>query len=187
MKLLGIDTETTGLEQAKGHRIIEIAMILVQFDGSKMQVEDRLIQRINPERSIDPDAQAVHKIGAADLVGKPTWNHVAPSIVNMMNRADVLIAHNMAFDGPFIAAELLRIGITPPSVPVFCTMENARWATGHGKLPKLSELCWSLFVDYDPAKAHAAEYDVLVMLQCLKRGLASGHYQIPVLTARKAA
>ena len=186
MKLLGIDTETTGLEQAKGHRIIEIAMILVDFDGSRMVKEDHLIQRINPERSIDPEAQAVHKIGLGDLIGKPTWTHVAPSVVKMMKRADVLVAHNMAFDGPFIAAELLRIGLTPPPAQVFCTMENARWATGHGKLPKLSELCWSLFVDYDPKKAHAAEYDVLVMLQCLKRGLASGHFSIPTLSARDA-
>lgn len=187
MKLLGVDTETTGLEQAKGHRIVEIAMVLVNFDGVNMTREDHFVQRINPERAIDPEAQAVHKIGIADLIGKPTWNHVAPKVVQMMRRADVLIAHNMGFDGPFIAAELLRVGLTPPDVRTFCTMENARWATGHGKLPKLSELCWSLFVDYSPSKAHAAEYDVLVMLQCLKRGIASGHYRIPALTAQAAA
>jgi DNA polymerase-3 subunit epsilon len=180
MKVIGVDTETTGLDQAKGHRIIEIAMVLADIDPTKPEIEvlDKYVQRINPERAIDPDAEAVHKIGISELVGKPTWNRVAPAIVDWMKRGEILVAHNMAFDGPFIAAELMRVGIMPPTPPVFCTMENARWATAFGKYPRLAELCWSLTIDYDRSLAHAAEYDVMVTLKCLHRGLKRNFYDI---------
>ena len=85
----------------------------------------------------------------------------------------------MGFDGPFIAAELNRIGVNVPDVHSFCTMENARWACPDGKLPRLGELCFAMGVDYDPAKAHAAEYDVQVMMDCYFKGLLRGFYQLP--------
>ena len=104
MRVLGIDTETTGLEQAKGHRIIEIAMVMVELDPARPEpplylppAVEKFVQQINPERSIDPEAEAVHKIGIAQLVGKPNWNAVAPNIAAMMKKADIIVAHNMAF------------------------------------------------------------------------------------------
>jgi DNA polymerase III subunit epsilon len=190
MKVVGVDIETTGLDQAKGHRIIEIAMITAEVDFAKygeVKVVESYVQQVNPLRGIDPEAEAVHKIPLSSLLDKPHWEDVAPQIAERIRTANVLVAHNMAFDGPFIAAELMRIGIMPPVVPVFCTMENARWATGPGKLPKLSELAWSLGVDYDHKKAHAAEYDVLVTLQCLRNGGYRNLYQIPTLVAAKEA
>lgn len=186
MKVIGVDTETTGLDQAKGHRIIEIAMVLADVDPARSEIEvlDKYIQRINPARAIDPDAEAVHKISIADLLGKPDWTKVAPEITKWMGKGEALVAHNMAFDGPFIAAELLRVGIMPPTPPVFCTMENARWATAFGKYPRLAELCWSLKIDYDRSLAHAAEYDVMVTLKCLHRGLQRNFYDISSLKSK---
>ncbi len=59
-------------------------------------------------------------------------------------------------------------------------MKNGRWATANGKNPKLGELCWALQVDYDPALAHAAEYDVQKTAECLWRGVDAGLYKLPV-------
>ncbi|MCG5512799.1 exonuclease domain-containing protein [Ectothiorhodospira shaposhnikovii] len=182
-----IDTETTGLHQEKGDRIIEIA--LVEYDLETAKQVDQYVQRIHPLRSIDPKAQEVHGIGIEDLVGCPTWEKVAPEVHARLSRLDLLIAHNMGFDGPFIGLELLRVGMTPPALQSFCTMESARWATPMGKLPTLKELCFALSVPYDESAAHAALYDVQKTAECLFRGLARGFYTIETTNdeGRKAA
>lgn len=104
---------------------------------------------------------------------------MAPEIARRIGTAGLLVAHNMGFDGPFIAAELARVGVDVPNVHSLCTMENARWACPDGKSPRLGELCFALGVDYDTEKAHGAEYDVDVTMQCFFRGLARGFYQLP--------
>lgn len=177
MKLTVLDTETTGLDQTKGHRIIEIA--LISYDLETRKKTDTWIRRINPQRAIDADAQRVHGISFAELADEPIWEDFAEEISTRLSEVDLLIAHNMGFDGPFIALELKRVGILLPRTPSFCTMENARWATADGKAPKLKELCFALGVEYDEEKAHAAEYDVCVTAECFFRGLERGFYQIP--------
>lgn len=176
MKIIGLDTETTGLDQEKGHRIIEIAMLTYELDGT---LTDKWVQRIDPQRSIDPGAQAAHGISYTELVGQPKWEDVAKEVQRRLGTADLLVAHNMGFDGPFIAAELQRVGLQVPNVHSLCTMENARWACPDGKLPRLGELCFALGVDYDAAKAHAAEYDVSVMMDCFFRAHKRGFYALP--------
>jgi DNA polymerase-3 subunit epsilon len=177
MRIIGLDTETTGLEQEKGHRIIEIA--LLTYDLDTQTLVDKYVQRIDPERSIDPGAQAAHGISYAELVGQPKWEDVAQDIADRIGTADLLIAHNMGFDGPFIAGEMNRIGVNVPDIHSLCTMENARWACPDGKLPRLGELCFALGVPYDPSAAHAAEYDVEVMMKAFFQGLDRGFYQLP--------
>jgi DNA polymerase-3 subunit epsilon len=177
MIIQGLDTETTGLEQEKGHRIIEIA--LLSYDSDTRKLVDKYVQRIDPERSIDPKAQEVHGIGYNELVGMPKWDIVAPEVYRRMNDADLAVAHNKGFDLPFICLELVRVGQSIPNVESFCTMDNGRWATFDGKSPKLMELCFALGVPYDPKLAHAAEYDVERMMDCFWRGLDRGWYKLP--------
>ncbi|WP_219588310.1 3'-5' exonuclease [Ralstonia pickettii] len=175
--ITGLDTETTGLEQADGHRIIEIALLEYDFDSRKLV--DKFVQRIDPERSISAGSQAVHGITYEELVGCPKWQDVAGEVHARMQRSDLVIAHNMGFDGPFVGGELLRVGVGLPEIEPFCTMENARWACPDGKFPKLMELCFALGIEYDPAAAHAAEYDVDRMMRCFFAGLDRGFYQLP--------
>lgn len=177
MLITGLDTETTGLDPADGHRIIEIACLT--YDSATRKLVDRYVQRIDPERPIQPKAQEVHGISYAELVGQPKWEAVAPEVHKRMQAADMMVAHNMAFDGPFVGMELMRIGMTLPILETFCTMENGRWACADGKYPRLQELCFALGVTYDLAKAHAADYDVEVAMQCFWRGLDRGFYTPP--------
>ncbi len=173
-----LDTETTGLDQAKGDKIIEIA--LLTYDLDTQALIDKFVQRFDPQMPIHPAAQAVHGISYGELVGCPTWDTMAQQIADRMGKAQLLIAHNMGFDGPFIAGELIRCGVKVPDVPSLCTMEGGRWACPDGKMPKLKELCFALGVEYDPAKAHAADYDVMVTAECFFRGLKRGFYDLPV-------
>lgn len=176
-KVIVLDTETTGLEQEKGHRIIELALLTYDLDTEELL--DTWVQRFDPQRPIDAGAQNVHGISYEELVGEPTWEEMAEEISNRMSEGNLLIAHNMGFDGPFIAGELIRVGAFVPNVPSVCTMENARWSTADGKLPKLGELCFALGVVYDASKAHGAQYDVSVTAACFFAGLKRGFYEPP--------
>ncbi|WP_342234587.1 3'-5' exonuclease [Inquilinus sp. OTU3971] len=170
------DIETTGLEQAKGHRIIEICCST--YIAATRKKVFTWTKRINPMRSIDAKAQAVHKISLADLAGCPTWDVVAPDVAKILGRTALLVAHNgNSFDFPFIGMELMRIGITPPDIQSFDTMVEGRWATATGKVPTLGELAYACDVPYDPEAAHAAEYDVDVMAECFWRGVDFGFFK----------
>jgi DNA polymerase-3 subunit epsilon len=178
MIIAGCDTETTGFSAAKGDRIIEVSLGLWDFD-TRAKLRDYTF-RINPLRDIPEKATAVHGIRIEDLRDSPTWDKVAPAINAVLKKADLLVCHNVDFDAPFIGEELIRVGQVPPPITTFCTMKNGRWATSNGKNPKLGELCWALKVDYDPAQAHGAGYDVDVMMQCLWAGVDRGLFQLPL-------
>lgn len=181
--IAGLDIETTGLEQPAGHRIIEIAQL--SYDLNSRTLVDRFVQRIDPERPIDPKAQAVHGISYAELAGQPKWDAVAPHVARRLAGCDYVIIHNRGFDEPFLTAELQRVGLPFGRAGVVCTMENGRWATMDGKSPRLQELAFALGIPYNAALAHAAEYDVSIMMECFWRGLDRGFYRLPDM--KKAA
>lgn len=162
--ITGLDLETTGLDWNDGHRIIEAAAVLYNLDtGARL---GQYVQRVNPQRPIDPKAQEVHKITFEMLTGEPTWEQVAPSIATVLGRSQYVVAHNgVGFDFPFVTHELQRVGIAVPLIEGIDTMLEGRWATPFGKLPNLGELCFACGVPYDPSQAHAALYDVERMME----------------------
>lgn len=177
--MAGLDIESTGLDQADGHRIIEIAIEFRELaTGARV---GSFVSRVNPERSIDPDAQAVHGIGFEALAHEPTWNKVAPKVSTLLRRAHHIVAHNGdGFDLPFVYAELLREGQPLPSqAGLVDTMLQGRWATPDGALPNLGALAFASGVPYDKSKAHAALYDVEVMMDCFFMHLPRGFFQLP--------
>lgn len=171
-----LDTETTGLKQEEGHRIIEIA--LVRYDIATRELIDSFIQRIDPDRAIDPRAQEVHGICYEDLAGCPKWEEVAGNVSEFIQRGDLLVIQNASFDMPFIENELRRVGVEmSKTAPQFCTKENGRWACADGKFPNLQELCFALGVEYDKAKAHGASYDTEILAECFFRGFDRGFFK----------
>jgi DNA polymerase-3 subunit epsilon len=105
MRQIFIDTETTGLDPLKGHRIIELAaveMINRELTGNNFHAY------INPERPIDAGAAAVHGITDEMIKGKPLFGDIIHDFVKFItdvtvtkydaNNADELIMHNAKFD-----------------------------------------------------------------------------------------
>lgn len=182
MSLIGfLDIETTGLSQEKGDRIIEFGIII--YDAITREKKGKLIQRINPERSITIEAQRVHGISYEELVDEPKWDAVASKIAKVIGACKTIVAHNgMGFDMPFIRSELMRIGVAMPEVTLIDTMLDARWATPNGKLPRLEELCFALDVEYDKSKAHSAEYDITQMAECFWKAKDLGFLSLPEIT-----
>jgi DNA polymerase-3 subunit epsilon len=103
------DTETTGLDPALGHRVVEIAAIELINDLPTANVFHALI---DPERDMPEDAQRIHGITAAQLRGKPRFAEVAPALLAFLGDGK-LVAHNAPFDFAFLNAELARIGLPP--------------------------------------------------------------------------
>ena len=172
----GLDIETTGLENTE-HRIIEIYLGL--WDLRSKSLIREFETRIDPQRSILADASRIHHIFAGDLVGKPLFKDVAAQIVHFLSSADLLVGHNGEdFDLPFINTELKHTGFLPITTPIFDTMKQGRHATFDGKLPNLGELCLAYDVPYDTSSAHAASYDVGVMMECFFRGLDWGYFKL---------
>lgn len=185
MILAGSDTETTGLAYGD-HRFVEVYVGLWDSE-SRSKIED-FCSKVDPQRSIPPDASRIHGIFAADLVGAPQWKDVAPPFRKMLEQADVHIGHNWdGFDLPFINYELKRIGLPALTKPAMDTMLLGRCSTAMGAIPNLGALCWAFNVPYDTAKAHAAEYDVMVMMQCVFKGIDWGRFELPVAEKAMAA
>lgn len=171
----GLDLETTG-KLATGHRIIEVCVSKWLISGTHLSTQT---WRINPERAIDPKAQEVHGISAADLLSEPKREIVFPLITKALADVDLIVAHNgLEFDKLFLEMDYTSVGLVFPKHEWFDTMIEGRWATPMGKVPSLQELCHATGVKYDPSKAHAAEYDTNCMMEAFFRGKQMGFFNV---------
>jgi DNA polymerase III subunit epsilon len=104
MREIVLDTETTGLDAKGADRVIEIACVeLVNHFPTSVHFH----RFINPERDVPLEAQNIHGISTADLVGKPKFHEVAGEFMDFIGDAPLII-HNAAFDIGFLNAELFR-------------------------------------------------------------------------------
>jgi DNA polymerase-3 subunit epsilon len=101
-----LDTETTGLSAADGHRIIEIGCVETidrWLTGNNFHV------RLNPGRSIDAEAKRKHGITESDLIGAPVFSDVAEQLCEYLRGAEILM-HNATFDVAFLNNEFSLSG-----------------------------------------------------------------------------
>jgi len=105
MRQIVLDTETTGLEPAEGHRIIEIGCL----ELIDRRLSGRQFHRyINPERPVESDAQTVHGLSDEFLADKPRFEEIAGEFIDFIRGAELLI-HNASFDVGFLNSELARL------------------------------------------------------------------------------
>lgn len=185
--IIGLDTETTGLNVDKGDRIIEICCMVYNPLNRKRLVN--VTKRFTNEgKEINKKAQEVHGISAADLIGKPKFSTFAPHLAKMFDRAKIGVAHNAEFDFKFLAHHMAEAGYPlPADLIVFDTMGEGMTASYDAKPPSLREFCWAMGIEYDPALAHAADYDVSVMMDAFFVALERGHMKLPEIEQEMAA
>ena len=102
-----VDTETTGVEVAQGHRVIEIGcveMVARRLTGNTFH------HYLNPKRDIDEAAAEVHGITAEQLADKPEFAEVARELLEFIKGAELII-HNAPFDVGFLNNEFKLAGI----------------------------------------------------------------------------
>ncbi|MBA3582409.1 MAG: DNA polymerase III subunit epsilon [Gammaproteobacteria bacterium] len=162
MRQVVLDTETTGLEPEKGHRIIEIGC--VEIIGRRL-TERRFHCYLQPDREIDAGAVEVHGITTEFLADKPRFVDVVDEFLNFI-RGSKLVIHNAAFDLGFINAELKRLQRDDPLIETHCdivdTLAMAR-KLHPGQKNNLNALCQRYGIDNSQRALHGALLDAEIL------------------------
>ena len=125
-----LDTETTGLDVEKGHRIIEIGGVVM--NGRKKTAETFHVY-VNPQREIDKEAQEVHGISNEDVQDKPIFSEIAEDLLEFID-GSTLVIHNADFDVGFLDAEFKIASSTYPSISEICEVKDTL-AIARNKFP----------------------------------------------------
>jgi DNA polymerase-3 subunit epsilon len=156
-----LDTETTGLETSLGHRIIEICCLELRNHVPTGRVLHRLV---DPGRDIDPEAERIHGITRASLLGKPRFDEIADELLAFLGD-DPIVAHNAPFDIGFINAELARLDL-PPLDPGRAIDTVALARQRHPGLPaNLDALCRRFGIDNSMRTSHNALLDCQLLAE----------------------
>ena len=166
MRQVVLDTETTGLEAERGHRIIEIGGVeLVDRRYSGKQFH----KYINPERDIDEGAQEVHGITAEFLADKPRIADIWAEFIEFIAGAELVI-HNAPFDVGFLDAEIRHLkeagAQTPESIESICQVTDSLALARHkhpGQKNSLDALCRRYMVDNSQRQLHGALLDAEIL------------------------
>jgi DNA polymerase-3 subunit epsilon len=162
MRQIVLDTETTGLEPAQGHRIIEIGCVELV---NRRRTENRFHCYLQPHREIDGGAIEVHGITREFLAGKPHFADIAYDFLEFVRGAELII-HNAAFDVGFIDYELTLLGETWGELGDHCrvtdTLALAR-RLHPGQRNSLDALCKRYGIDTSQRQLHGALLDAEIL------------------------
>jgi DNA polymerase-3 subunit epsilon len=159
-----LDTETTGISPAQGHRIIEIGCLEVikrEMTGRSFHVY------INPQRAVDEGAFRVHGISDDFLLDKPVFSDIAPDFLEFVRGAELVI-HNAPFDVGFLNHELGLIDCPDGKLESFTTiMDTLTYARRKhpGQANSLDALCKRYDVDRSKRDLHGALLDAELLAQ----------------------
>ncbi|MFT5720796.1 MAG: DNA polymerase-3 subunit epsilon [Motiliproteus sp.] len=158
MRQIILDTETTGLEPAGGHRVIEI--------GCVEMVNRRLTGRtyhqyINPQRDMPAEAQAIHGLSTEFLADKPLFKEIMGEFKEFI-RGGELVIHNAPFDVGFLNNEFKLAGsgngLISDLASVLDTLAMAR-SMRPGQRNTLDALCKNYLIDNSKRTLHGALLD----------------------------
>ena len=182
MRWIILDTETTGLDPAFGHRIIEIGaveMINRNIAGRRYHTY------LNPDRDSDEGALQVHGLTTAFLSDKPRFEQQVDDLLAFIDGAELII-HNAPFDLKFLNAELSRVG--KEEIFSFCagvtdSLVHAK-ELFPGKRNSLDALCERFGISNAHRTLHGALLDSRLLAEvwlAMTRGqdsLAIDHYDV---------
>jgi len=162
MRQIVLDTETTGLDPAQGHKIIEIGCVELvnrRLTGNHLHVY------INPQREIEAAALEVHGITNEFLADKPLFRDVAKSFVDFVDGAELII-HNAPFDIGFLDHELAALKQGYKSMHEYCRVLDSLVMARKkhpGQKNNLDALCKRYMVDNTQRELHGALLDAEIL------------------------
>ena len=165
-RVIVLDTETTGLD-AKNERIIELAMLSVLVDvttGLPAGPVTTYESFEDPGKPIPPAITEITGIDDSMVLGQRIDD---ARVAELVQAADLIVAHNAGFDRPFVEVRL----------PVFatrawnCSFAGIDWKAQGSGSAKLEFLAHERGWFYD---AHRALVDCHALLQVLATPLKSG-------------
>ena len=162
MRQIILDTETTGLETAQGHRIIELGCVEL---FNRRLTGNHFHYYLAPDRDIDIGAQEVHGITKEFLKDKPKFQDVVDELMEYLRGAEIII-HNAPFDVGFLNYELELMDSRWGRVEDHCTVIDSL-ALAREKHPgqrnSLDALCQRYHVDNAHRELHGALLDAEIL------------------------
>jgi DNA polymerase-3 subunit epsilon len=153
------DTETTGLDAAKGDRLVELGCIEII---NRIPTGREFHRYLNPDREVHPEAVAVHGLTNAFLQDKPRFPEVVDAFLEFIGDAP-LVAHNGTFDLGFINAEMARVGrpaLAGSRIVDTLALARRRHPAGPNTL---DALCKRYGIDLSQRTKHGALLDSLLL------------------------
>jgi DNA polymerase-3 subunit epsilon len=155
MREIVLDTETTGLDPAKGNRIVELACLELNH---RLPTGKVWREYINPECPMPDEARAIHGLGDDFLADKPVFADIADGFLEFIGD-DPLVIHNAKFDIGFLNAELSRL--EKPLIPLDRAVDTVHLARRRfpGAQASLDALCKRFEIDNSARSFHGALLD----------------------------
>ena len=157
-----VDLETSGLAPNRGDRIVELAIVRCDANGSIQGVYSTLV---NPGPGKTTGPAHIHRISDRMVAHAPTFDEIAPCVLAWIQGA-VVVAHNARFEDGFLSSAFHRMGMSPPAMPALDTLDIARSVrlTSNNRLSTLA--AWA---GVDHQDAHTAEADARATAAVLAR------------------
>jgi DNA polymerase III subunit epsilon len=160
MREIVLDTETTGLDPADGHRIVEIGCVELV---NHVPTGHHFHRYLNPERPMAEDALAVHGISDEMLAGQPRFGEIVDELLGFLGAARLVI-HNAEFDLRFLNHELRLVGRPPLACAHEDTLALAR-RRFPGAPASLDALCRRFAIDLSERERHGALLDCRLLAE----------------------
>ena len=163
MRQVFLDTETTGLYHAQGHRVIEVAAVEVV---NRRLTKQHFHYYLNPDRDIDQGAQEVHGISLEFLQDKPRFADISNELITFIADAE-LIMHNAPFDVGFLNREFGLIDQKPVesiTAKITDTLKIAK-EMRPGQRNSLDALCKHFGIDNSKRTLHGALLDAELLAE----------------------
>ena len=164
MRQIVLDTETTGLEVEKKHRVIEIGCVELvnrRITGQKFH------RYLNPDRDIDKGAVEVHGITRERLQKEPRFAEVSAAFADFVRGAELII-HNATFDVAFLDAELALLPGEKARITDWCTVLDTLSLARRmhpGQRNSLDALCKRYSIDNSHRDYHGALLDARILAE----------------------
>lgn len=167
------DTETSGVDP-EGNDILSISWILADANFNAIKTETRYFDWTEDERRVSKDAIAVNGLTRERLaeLGVCDRKEAMEEFIGELERAVMLIAHNIDFDYSFVKKTAIRYGLSTEKLDApyrFCTMKELTYYCrimrydGSYKWPSLSEAAAKLKVPTDDIDWHTSASDTEVV------------------------
>lgn len=161
MREIVLDTETTGLDPAAGHRVVEIAGVeLVNHVATGRTYQTY----INPERAMPEEAFRIHGLSDDFLARHRVFADVVDELLAFLGE-DRLVIHNADFDLRFLNHELDRLG--HPQIPTTRAVDTVALARERfpGAQVNLDALCKRFEIDNSARDLHGALLDCQLLAE----------------------
>ena len=154
MKEIVLDTETTGISVAEGHRVVEIGCL--ELDDL-IPTKRKFHCYLNPERKVSEQALKVHGYSDEFLSKQKKFNEIGEEFLEFIKNKRLII-HNAEFDLAHLNNELKLFGKEKIDNEIVDTLALAR-DKFPGSQASLDALCKRFNVDNSRRTTHTALID----------------------------